>query len=145
MSQMTGKFHSLCIIYHVLSIQAFDSQRKYTNHVLSNQVLSNFKLEWIVFTIFSWDKYMDNTGLSGYGSGLGATNAEIFSNQRFLRNFEFFSPNCATKHSFPQTQSDLRVFSQIWDFSQMFVRPTFFQPHLRNKSWDFSENVQTGN
>uniref|UniRef100_K1PKD3 Uncharacterized protein n=1 Tax=Magallana gigas TaxID=29159 RepID=K1PKD3_MAGGI len=29
--------------------------------------------------------------------GFGATNAEIFSNLRFLRKFEFFSPNCATK------------------------------------------------
>ena len=30
-------------------------------------------------------------------TGLGATNAEIFSNLSFLRRFEFFSPNCATK------------------------------------------------
>lgn len=29
--------------------------------------------------------------------GFGATNAEIFSNLRFLKKFEFFSPNCATK------------------------------------------------
>ena len=77
-------------------------------------------------------------------AGLGATNTEIFSNLRFLRRFEFFSPNCATKCIFPQTQIYLRVFSQIWDFSQMCVPTTLFQPHLRNKSWDFSENVETG-
>ena len=58
-------------------------------------------------------------------AGLGATNAEIFSNLRFLRKFEFFSPNCATKWMFSQTQTHPQVFSQIWDFSQTCVPPTF--------------------
>ena len=80
------------------------------------------------------------------GPGLGATNGEIFSNLRFLRKFEFFSPNCATKWMFSQTQTHPQVFSQIWNFSQTCVPPTIFQPHLRNKSWDFLDwNVETGN
>ena len=70
-------------------------------------------------------------------SGLWATNAEIFSNLRFLRKFQLFSPNCATKHIFPKTQI------YLIDFSQMCVPPTIFQPHLRNKSRDFPENVET--
>ena len=33
-------------------------------------------------------------------TGLEATNAEIFSNLRFLRKFDFFSLKCATKYFF---------------------------------------------
>ena len=95
---------------------------------------------------FSLYPFIDQPKSTSYiwYTGLGASNAEIFSTLRFLIKFEFVSPNCATKWMFSQTQTHLQVFSQIWDFSQTCVPPTFFQPHLRNKTWDFSENDETG-
>ena len=56
----------------------------------------------------------------------------------------FLTKVCHQTYFSSNSELSLSIFSKIWDFSQMFVPPTFFQPPLRNKSWDFSENVETG-
>ena len=52
---------------------------------------------WVSWSSYLTSTFLNTVFLSRKRPGLGVTNAEIFSNLRFLRRFEFFSPNCATK------------------------------------------------
>ena len=77
---------------------------KELNTELENATVSKVSILSIDFKINDTKQRLLNLAIQGKGwrhlrqrSGLGATNAEIFSNLRFLRRFEFFSPNCATK------------------------------------------------
>ena len=81
-------------------------------------------------------------------SGPRATNAEIYSNLRFLRKFEFFSGFCATK---PITISNsdllLSFFSNLRFAlkSEIFLKRVchqLFSDSAELKSWDFSENLE---
>ena len=65
----------------------------------------------------------------------------------FLKQLEMSSPKCATKHIFLKLRLSFDILlSNLFIIlsNELTTNKPFFQTLLRNKSWDCSENFETG-